>query len=231
MKLAILADIHGNYTAFKEVITICKKYNVEKLLLLGDQVGYYYESEKIYNELLSWSYIAIRGNHEDILLDYVIRDEKFRKEIDKKYGSAIKFLVNSKKIIEITRNLPSFNSLKIEGLNILMCHGSRTDKIKYLYPTEKKEILEAEIDQYYDFIFIGHSHYQFIYTKGDTTLINVGSVGQNRLLGGVANWGILDTSNRVFSPMSTPYDTTELIHMVKKIDPEVEYLQKILIKK
>jgi len=81
MKLAILSDIHGNYSAFMEVITVCQKYNIEKLLLLGDQVGYYYESEKIYSELMSWNYLAIRGNHEDILLDYINKDDDFRNRI------------------------------------------------------------------------------------------------------------------------------------------------------
>ena len=118
MKLAILSDIHGNYSAFMEVITACQKYNIEKLLLLGDQVGYYYESEKIYNELMSWNYIAIRGNHEDILLDYINRDDEFRNRIDKKYGSSIKWLISNKKIIEITQNLPSIDSIKIDNLNI-----------------------------------------------------------------------------------------------------------------
>ncbi len=231
MKLAILSDIHGNYSAFMEVITVCQKYNIEKLLLLGDQVGYYYESEKIYNQLMSWNYLAIRGNHEDILLDYIIRDNDFRNRIDKKYGSSIKSLISNKKIIEITQNLPFTNSLKVDNINILMCHGSRTDMGKYLYPTEKKEILEAELDEQYDFIFIGHSHYPFIYSNGKSTLINVGSVGQNRVVGGVANWGILDTSNRVFSPMSTPYDIDQLIQMAKKNDPDIEYLQEILKRK
>jgi putative phosphoesterase len=231
MKLAILSDIHGNYSAFMEVITVCKKYNIEKLLLLGDQVGYYYESEKIYNELMSWNYLAIRGNHEEILLDYINRDNNFRNGIDKKYGSSIKQLIGNKKIIEITQNLPSINSIRIDNINILMCHGSRTDAGKYLYPTEKKEILEAELDEQYDFIFIGHSHYPFIYSNGKSTLINVGSVGQNRVAGGVANWGILDTSNCVFSPMSTPYDTFQLIEMAKQNDSEIEYLQKILKRK
>lgn len=231
MKLAILSDIHGNYSAFMEVIAVCKKYSIEKLLLLGDQVGYYYEAEKIYNELISWNYIAIRGNHEEMLLEYINKDENFRNEVDKKYGSAIRFLINNKKIIEITQNLPFVNSIKIDNINILMCHGSRTDKGKYLYPTEKKEILEAELDERYDFIFIGHSHHPFVYSNGKSTLINVGSVGQNRVVGGVASWGILDTSNHVFSPMSTPYDTSQLIEMAKKNDPEVEYLQSILKRK
>ncbi len=228
MKLAILSDIHGNYAAFKEVISNCKKFEIEKLLLLGDQIGYYYESENIYNDLNAWNYDAIKGNHEEILLEYINSDTNYRNLIDRKYGSSIRLLSKNNEIIKITKNLPSQKFIELDGLNILLCHGSRTDKGKYLYPTEKKEILEKELQDFYDFIFIGHSHYPFIYSNEKSALINVGSVGQNRINGGIANWGILDTESRVYRPMSTPYDTSKLIEMIKKNDPEVDYLEKIL---
>ena len=46
MKIAILSDIHGNYTALKAVLRDVENEGVKKLFCLGDYVGYYYEPEK-----------------------------------------------------------------------------------------------------------------------------------------------------------------------------------------
>ena len=43
MDVAILSDIHGNIYALKEVIKECKESGVDRFLVLGDLVGYYYQ--------------------------------------------------------------------------------------------------------------------------------------------------------------------------------------------
>ena len=42
LKIAILADIHGNHFALEKVIEKAKNEKIEQLLILGDFVGYYY---------------------------------------------------------------------------------------------------------------------------------------------------------------------------------------------
>ena len=42
MKIAILSDIHGNVFALKSVLNAVKKKNVDRLMIAGDFIGYYF---------------------------------------------------------------------------------------------------------------------------------------------------------------------------------------------
>ncbi len=59
-------------------------------------------------------------------------------------------------------------------------------------------------------------------------LINAGSVGQSRVRGGFANWGVLNTDNRSFMHRQTPFDSGDLIKEARLRDPDLPYLWKIL---
>ena len=67
-----------------------------------------------------------------------------------------------------------------------------------------------------------------IYNGKNSTLINVGSVGQSRVAGGIANWGIFDTENSVYSPKSTIFDIEKVIINLHDHNEEKKYLFDIL---
>jgi predicted phosphodiesterase len=90
MKVAVISDIHGNIYALEEVLKSATKEKVEKLLVLGDVVGYYYHPDKVLKLLDDWDYELIRGNHEDILLD-MISHKIPEIDIRMKYGSGHRF--------------------------------------------------------------------------------------------------------------------------------------------
>ena len=81
-----------------------------------------------------------------------------------------------------------------------------------------------------DFVLTGHSHYSFIHRNQNSTLINVGSVGQSRNMGGVAYWGVINTKNKCFEQKATPYDFSLLVKEVELIDPKINYLKEILLR-
>ena len=81
-----------------------------------------------------------------------------------------------------------------------------------------------------DFIFMGHTHYPFFYTVNEKYIINVGSVGQSRTYGGIANWGIINTDNNSFSPQATHYERKSLVESIKKADPDHPFLTEILFR-
>ena len=53
------------------------------------------------------------------------------------------------------------------------------------------------------YVLIGHSHYPFVYPNKNSLLINVGSVGQSRLIGGIASWALFNTKSNTFQLRST----------------------------
>lgn len=229
MKIAVLSDIHGNHIALEKVLESAQKNKVEKLLVLGDIVGYYYHPDKAMEMLKKWDYELIQGNHERIMKELATSDTDL-KSLVKKYGSGHQIAINklSKNQFNELVEAPKIKALEIDDVRILMCHGSNWDTDYYIYPDESEAVLAKCDEPLMDFVLIGHSHYQFAYRNAHSTLINVGSVGQSRTTGGLANWAIINTSNKSFELKAIGYDTSKVLIEAKNIDPNVHYLQDIL---
>lgn len=229
MKIAVISDVHGNSYALKEVLSEAKKLNVEKLLVLGDLVGYYYHPDKVIDMIKDWDHYLIRGNHEDLLSE-IIKGTIKESDLSKKYGSGHKKALeklNKKTLDEIT-SAPQQLRVEIDNGKFLMCHGSPWAPDLYIYPDADPAVLEKCDRADVDFVLIGHSHYQFIHKNKNSILINVGSVGQSRKEGGIANWVLIDTLTKNVELKATRYGTTELEHEVETIDPGNPYLRTIL---
>jgi putative phosphoesterase len=232
MKIAVISDIHGNYDALCAVLKRAKRENVQQLLVLGDIVGYYYHPDKILNALAEWDYDIIKGNHEYLLED-LIANPSLGEPIQLKYGSGHQEAISklTKKQLEYLRDLPDTKSVKFNNISLLMCHGSPWSNDYYIYPDcEKKVILKCDSVEH-DFVLIGHSHYPFVIKNSNSILINSGSVGQSRLKGGVANWTLIDSDDKSYKIMETPYDVSELLLEIKHRDPNNNYLLEVLTRK
>ncbi len=229
MKIAVLSDIHGNYDALVEVLKKAKKEGVEHLLILGDIVGYYYHPDKILNELEEWSFDVVKGNHEYILED-LIGDPSLAEPIRVKYGSGHQEAINklTKKQLDFLKNLPETKSIEFDDTSLLMCHGSPWSNDYYIYPDCEEEVLLKCDSALHDFVLIGHSHYAFAIKNVKSIMINPGSVGQSRQIGGKASWCIINSVNRCFQLLTTNYNTEKLIGEIEEKDSDIKYLTKIL---
>lgn len=228
MRIAILSDIHGNFFALEAVIKQIHNMQVDRIYFLGDLLGYYYEPKKVYQKLREINATMILGNHEQMLFDCI--DGKINIEhLTSKYGSGHKIALEqlSSSEIESLRNLPTMHVETIDGLTIACYHGSPFDNNYYLYPDTNNAILSACVTGA-DFTFVGHSHYSYIAKLKNGLLINVGSVGQSRVEGGIANWCILNLGNSVIEMQTTLYDIKPLLDLVEKNDPAISYLSSIL---
>lgn len=231
MKVAVISDIHGNSYALEQVLKKVGEQGVEKLLVLGDIVGYYYHPDLVLDMLSKWDFEIIKGNHEVILEDLILN--KISEDIvAQKYGSghreALKKL--SEESIQWLLSLPHQKSISIDNVTFQMNHGSPRKIDQYIYPDTEKQVLENCDSINDDFVLIGHSHYSFCYRCKNSVLINCGSVGQSRQNGGLAYWAVINTANKSFEIKATPYDTKELIQEVKQFDPANEYAYNVLIR-
>jgi putative phosphoesterase len=229
MKLAVISDIHGNHFGLLQVLKQAQTEQIERLLILGDIVGYYYHPDKVLELLEDWQYVFIKGNHEE-LLGKVLNGELDIEVLEKKYGSGHREAIKKLSDWQIDKliNAPEKLLINIDGLKILMCHGSPADANLYLYPDSQIEILNLASNAGADFVLIGHSHYQFMHIGEKSILLNPGSIGQSRHTGGLADWAIIDTKNKVVQLRSTLYDTSTLITEIEHNDPGNDYLSGIL---
>ena len=231
MKVGVISDIHGNHYALEAVLKTALKEGIEKFLVLGDIVGYYYHPEIILSMLSEWDYEIIKGNHEMILQD--LKENKINREIlREKYGrgheEALKNIGQKK--LEWLFSLPEQKSILIDNVSFQMNHGSTIKIDEYIYPDASIDQLEKCNSSEHDFVLIGHSHYSFSYRCKNSTLINCGSVGQSRQNGGLAYWTVINTANKSYETKATPYEIKDLLEEVRTFEGENGYSYNILLR-
>jgi len=229
MKLGLAGDIHGNAGALRVMLEAASNANVDKLLITGDLVGYYFSPLQVCELLDEWEVEVVSGNHEK-MLKIARYDPKYLMDVDARYGSGLRVALEQLNTDRLNTLCMLQHPLRLEiaGVRILLCHGSPWDIDQYIYPDTKCEsITMGEIDNY-DLIVTGHTHYPMELIFGRTRLVNPGSVGQPRNRKPGAHWAIFDTVTRSIEFRCEAYDTTELIRECKLRHPNLPYLAKVL---
>ena len=130
MKIAILADIHANIYAFEAVLADVQKESVDKIIVAGDFIGYYYWPSEVVNIcMLDSRFICVRGNHEDNL-KLAFSDPTKLDSLTKKYGSSYQICIDTLNADQVNwlLSLPNFLDFKIGNTSFYVTHGSLKDK-------------------------------------------------------------------------------------------------------
>ncbi len=202
MKVAILSDIHGNMHALDAVIKDMK--DCERVLCLGDLAMAGPQPKKVIDyirEQKNWS--VIQGNTDKLIADFspeIIENLKHKFPVmANALADDYKFLEEDKK--EYLRNLPPRMSLEIEGVKILLVHGSPRLNNEDILPNMALKDIEAMLEGVKeDLIFCGHTHVPCGYqTNKKQTVVNVGSVGRPMTENAKACYVIADFQDGGFS--------------------------------
>jgi len=229
VKLAILADIHANATALDAVLRAASNRQVERILVAGDLVGYYFQPARVLELLAQWETTTIRGNHED-LLSVARMDSQLLDDCVRKYGPGIEIAMTQldESQLNYLCQLPHPLEFTIDETVFLMCHGSPWDIDQYIYPDAKPELLQKCITGGQHVIVTGHTHYPMVKNLDGTLLINPGSVGQprNRVPG--AHWVLFDTVTRTWECCREEYDLSGVLDQCRELAPGHQYLADVL---
>jgi predicted phosphodiesterase len=228
MRLAIVADIHGNYQALQAVLADIALMGADRIFSLGDNIGYGPQPEEVVQALLDYQVVSIMGNHELGLVS--------RSYCSRLNATAIESLA-------ITRSLLSPVSLVwLEALPAfhLFCdarfvHGCPPQSVTvYLHaPTETR--LRRLFASYPErFCFAGHTHDLGFYKQDDTAitssewqverkrldpgtryLVLPGSVGQPRdALSRYAKYMLWDQEAATLEVRALAYDVQKTIRLL-----------------
>lgn len=228
MKVAIISDIHGNYEAFREVLADIKKSKVDRIISLGDNIGYGPEPDKVVQEILDRGIPSVKGNHE-----LAIEDEEYLAWFN---PVARKSLMKTRELlspssIEFVTSLEPFLSAD----DCRYVHGFPPDSpMIYMFQTSetrKKQILKKIPER---LCFIGHTHtLEMISFDGKDLdyadlaqgvvdleadkkyIINIGSVGQPRDNGNEAKYVIWDSLADTIDVRYISYDIAAVVQKIK----------------
>lgn len=229
MRVAVLSDIHGNARALEATLAAARGWGAERLLVLGDVVGYYYRPDRALELLSAWKRDVIRGNHED-LLAAARRDPAALAAYGAKYGGGFDAALATLSAAQLDEleTWPTTREVTLAGARVVMSHGCPADHDQYVYPDADEALLARCVVPGADVVLMGHTHRAFGTVRDGVLLLNPGSVGQARDVGGLASWLLLDTARRAFLFQRTPYDAAALAREVRERDPGNAYLADIL---
>jgi serine/threonine protein phosphatase 1 len=143
-RILVIGDIHGGLLALQEVLTKAKVKANDKLLFLGDYVDGWSQSPQVLDFLINLQEkqhcIFIRGNHDQLLLDWLennyanINEEMWFKHGGEATVNAYKRISNEKKQVHI-EFLKKLQDYYIDNQNRLFVHAGFTNQngVEYEY--------------------------------------------------------------------------------------------------
>ena len=227
MKLAIISDIHGNLDAFERVLEDIASSPVERIISLGDNIGYGPEPDAVIKRIQQQDITSIQGNHELALIE----------------PSFLNWFNDAARIsLKATAKLLSGRSIEfITGLKThLTTYGSRlvhgfppNSPLTYLFQVPENKILKTMKNLAEKRCFIGHTHtldlisydregLEYGYLKKGLNrldarrkyIISAGSVGQPRDGNNQSKYLVWDS---VEDTVEVKYVTYDIAAVVKKI--------------
>lgn len=214
-----MSDIHGNIEAFEEVLRDIDDSCIDRIINLGDSIGYGPDPEKVLTLIKNRDILNILGNHEQAALDKTFRfflEKGARKSLEQ----TLKHLTSTS--LSYLRKLPEFRAFN-KALFVHGCPPSSCDTyLNYMSNREIKNIFKSYNNR---IAFAGHTHkLMLISYNGETVkfdelndslvklegnsryIVNVGSVGQPRDGDSRAGYVIWDTVQDTLEAKRIPYN-------------------------
>ena len=217
MRYAIISDIHANLTALQCVLSDISKHNVDKIICLGDTMGYGPQPAETLEMVYQVAECHLLGNHDAAVcgkLNPIIFSESAKKAVIKHRGMISDKALSWLGSMPLTLKTPSFRCV----------HGDFTKPGAFRYIISEEDALpsfKATDDQ---LLFAGHSHLAGIYVIGPSGvphflpprdfiieddkryIINPGTVGYPRSGRFESTFCIFDSEERSIIFRHIPFD-------------------------
>ena len=209
MRIAIISDIHSNLEALTKALEIIDQQSIDKIICLGDIVGYGANPNECIELVRQRCDIVIKGNHEEAV-ESISLTEYFTDAA----RSAIHW--TRKQLME--KNFDYLLTLPFsEKTNeLLFVHASPCDPAEWHYILDYSDAADAFCCFSEMICFIGHTHIPVVFSadsksnriikKEERSIINVGSIGQPRDRNTSLSFGIFDTGKWTYENIRSPYD-------------------------
>ena len=220
MKYLILSDIHSNKEALSAVLSHVRRKRCDKVVFLGDLVGYGANPNQTIDMLRARRPLAaIRGNHDKVCSG-IENGELFNRIALEAAMWTRRKLTRSN--LHWLRALPQ-GPLLVDGA-FAISHGTPIDEDAYIFG--EIEALNVFRQTEYPLCFFGHSHFPVIFAlstdaittiltvapsfrfkmqEGVRYLINPGSIGQPRDGNPLASFAFYNSDSKVVTIHRVPY--------------------------
>ncbi|NUV00168.1 metallophosphatase [Marinitoga sp. 1154] len=230
MKLAFISDIHANLEALNAVLKDIKKREIEKIYCLGDLVGYGPNPNEVIDIIKKEKIESVMGNYDNAIgyekesCGCAYNPGRETEVGDESINWTIKN--TTKKNKKYLKSLSSKIELKIEGINLLLVHGSPLNHLfEYIKPDidilRLKEIVNKTNA---DIIITGHTHLIMSKHIKGKAILNPGSIGRTKDGSPLATYLILEINNGIYNYefIKVKYDVKKTVEKIIEVGLPVE---------
>jgi putative phosphoesterase len=186
-KFAIFSDIHANLPAMEAVAASIAADSFDGIYCLGDIGGYAAQPNEVQTLIMGMGCPTILGNYDEgVGFGLENCGCHYIKPFDIEMSNTSFFWTREHTTAENKawlRGLPKEIRFEVEGLRVLLCHGSPRDTTEYLFENRSDGYLKqfssgGVADAHADLIVFGHTHVPFHRVGNGVHFVNTGSVGR-----------------------------------------------------
>lgn len=200
MKIAVISDIHANLIALREVLKDIEKEQCDEIYCLGDLVLAGPQPKETLDFIKEQDWTIIQGNTDKLIADF---NDEIYQYMQQSFPVMANSIVEDIKVAdrEYLSQLPPQEEKTIDGINILLVHGSPRYNNEDIAPGMPIETIEKIIKgTTADLILCGHTHVPCGYqTNTKQTVVNVGSVGRPMTPKPLACYAIVEINDGIFT--------------------------------
>lgn len=179
MRVALISDVHGNYTALQAVLADLPEQGADQTIFLGDAATIGPQPVETLDALRDLNCAAlIMGNHDAAVLD---PERATALQVAPNLHASITWCVDHLRPdhFDFLRKFHSTFSLALSDEISLLCyHGSPLSYIDQILATTPEETIDEFFNGQTTSVWAGgHTHIQMFRRHGEKVLINAGSVG------------------------------------------------------
>ena len=176
MRLALLSDQHGNDVAFRAALADVERLGVEEVVCLGDVVQGGSEPAQTLDRLATLGCQTVLGNADAFLLEVRSDDpEPVTERLLEVRDWTLSQLSSAQ--VEQIRSFAPVIRRDLDGVSLLLFHGSPRSYDDVLLPELSGEALEPLLGHGAGLLAGGHTHLQWTRRIDDALYVNPGSVG------------------------------------------------------
>ena len=178
MRLAVIADIHGNLAALDAVLSVIDADAVDRIVCLGDVAATGPQPHEVIARLREIECDCIMGNADDELLHPIVNPEGMEAPAWLAIDRWCAEQLSEEDRIFMCGFTPTRTVDLGHGISLLAYHGSPRSFDDEIVVTIPDDELNALLGTSHATLFAGgHTHEPFVRTYGSGCILNPGSVG------------------------------------------------------
>jgi predicted phosphodiesterase len=176
MRLALVSDQHGNDVAFRAALADVERLGVEEIVCLGDVVQGGAEPAPTLDRLAALGCETVLGNADAFLLEVPADSPEPVTERQLEVRDWTLSQLGPSQLEQIRTFAPVVHR-ELDGVSLVLFHGSPRSYDDVLLPELGGEALEPFLGHNAGLLAGGHTHLQWTRRVGDALYVNPGSVG------------------------------------------------------